>query len=507
MNGEAKNDNTILKLENVTKRFKGITALDNVHFEARSGEILTLVGENGAGKSTLFNIISGNYQKDSGQIFFKGNEVEIKGVQSAKNLGISMVHQELHLVPEQTVYENIFLGCELLRPKSKVLWFKKMIEKSNSILRELNADFDATRKIKSLTIAQQQLVEIAKAILNDFSVIILDEPTSSLTEKEIVRLFEIMRNFAKQGKAVIFVSHRFEEIFEIADRAIVFRDGKYIATCNIRDTNKTELLKLMTGRDLSKTVKNTNDYNHEEVVLAVENLQSFNNRFRDVSFELHRGEILGFAGLVGCGRTETMRAIFGADRHSSGTIRINGSVANIKNPRDAMKYGIGLIPENRKEQGFIAGMTNMNNVCLSSLNKITHNGILTDHAIKKNAEIFMKMLQVKPLKPNMNTENLSGGNQQKIVIAKWLAHNAQILIMDEPTRGIDVGAKEEIHRLMLELTQNGVSIIMISSELPEVLSISNRVMVMREGKIVGELAAREASEDIILKYAYGQMED
>lgn len=493
----------ILELMGVCKRFKGIAALENAQFELREGEIHTLLGENGAGKSTILNIMSGSLHMDSGKLLLFGREEEISSPLVAKEKGIIKVHQELQLVPEMTVYENVFLGNELINPKTKGLWFKKMHERTNELLAELEADFSSETVVKKLSIAQQQLVEIAKALLNDFSVLILDEPTSSLTNREIEKLFEIMRALKKRGKAIIFVSHRLEEVFEISDRITVFRDGRYIDTLEGADGNREQLIKLMTGRDLSSGIKNKRNLATQEAVLSVRNLNSAEDKFFDISFDLYKGEILGFSGLVGSGRTETMRAIFGADKIKSGEVYINGELVKRSSPEKSTKRGLALIPEDRKKQGMVGILSNMNNVCLGSYATIAKRGILKDSAIKKRAEHYMKLVNVKPLAPKLNTENLSGGNQQKVVIAKWLSVDARILIMDEPTRGIDVGAKDEIYNLMLELVAKGVSIIMISSELPEIISMSNRIIVMHEGNIVGELSNEEASEDKILDYAMG----
>jgi len=494
----------ILEMKNITKAFKGVTVLENASFELREGEIHTLLGENGAGKSTVLNIMSGSLPKDSGTIFLDGREAAIYSPNQAKRLGVIKVHQELQVVPEMTVYENVFLGNELMNPRNRCLWRKKMRARTNDLLHELDADFDSGVPVKELSIAQQQLVEIAKALLNDFNVLILDEPTSSLTKREIKKLFEIMRNLKQKGKAIIFVSHRLEEVFEISDRITVYRDGKYIDTLIGETATRPNLIKLMTGRDLSQGIKNRAEIPADcEVVLSVKGLCSADNRFEDISFDLHKGEILGFAGLVGAGRTETMRAIFGADRRRSGEIFIHGKKVDIKSPRQAKALGMALIPEDRKGQGLIPILPNMNNVGICSYESLTTLGMLHDGAIRENAKKYMAAVNVRPMDPQLNTENLSGGNQQKVVIAKWLSVNANIIIMDEPTRGIDVGAKDEIYHLMLELVKSGVSIIMISSDLPEVLSMSNRVIVMHEGRITGELKQAEASEDKVLNYAMG----
>lgn len=494
----------VLQLKGIYKSFKGIHALDDVFFEVRKGEIHTLLGENGAGKSTILNIMAGSMKMDSGEIYHKGELVNVGSPLAAKNMGIVKVHQELQLIPELTVYENIFLGNEIITPITHTLDFGKMIKESNKILKRLDADFFSKVQVKTLSIAQQQIVEIAKALLMDLSVLILDEPTSSLTDKEIKKLFEIMRRMAEDGKAIIFVSHRLDEVFEISDRITVFRDGHFIKMLDAKNTTREELIRLMTGRDLSKiTKKKKKKFTDEDTILSIRDFNGINNRFRDINFDLHKGEILGFAGLVGSGRTETMRAIFGIDKRKLGDVFINGEKVRISSTMDSLKQGIALIPEDRKLQGVITILPNMLNIGLSSFNKLTKGNLLTDRSLKSNAEKYIKILNIKPPDPKANTEVLSGGNQQKVVIAKWLSVNAKILIMDEPTRGIDVGAKDEIYKLMISLVEEGASIIMISSELPELLSMSDRIIVMREGKIVSEISGDEASETSVLHYAMG----
>lgn len=494
----------ILEIKHVTKKFKEVAALADAQFQLREGEIHTLLGENGAGKSTILNIMSGALQKDSGEIYLNGRRMHITSPLQAKKAGIIKVHQELKVVPEMTVYENVFLGNEEINPFSRCLLRKKMCRETDRLLLELKADFDSGCLVKELTIAQQQLVEIAKALLNDFTVLILDEPTSSLTNREIDNLFEIMRNLKSKGKSIIFVSHRLEEVFAISDRITVYRDGRYIDTLEEETATRTNLIKLMTGRDLSQGIKNQLQVAREGTpVLSVRNLCGANKRFANISFDLYQGEILGFAGLVGSGRTETMRAIFGADKLKSGEIYLQGKKVEIKSPGQAKEWGMALIPEDRKGQGMVPILSNMDNVGLGSYGALARMGILSDSTVKDNAEKYMEAVHVRPMDPKLSTENLSGGNQQKIVIAKWLSVKAKIIIMDEPTRGIDVGAKDEIYHLMLELVKNGASIIMISSELPEVLSMSNRVIVLHEGHMAGELTREEATEGKVLDYAMG----
>jgi len=496
--------NVVIKLEGVTKKFKGVPALEKIHLEAKKGEIMALLGENGAGKSTVLNIMSGALPKDEGEIYYNGKPTEFHSPLAAKRAGVVKVHQELQVVPEMTAFENIFLGNEIKKPGVKLLWYKKMKAEADKLLAELEADFESDRVINSLSTAQQQLVEIAKALNDNFSVLILDEPTSSLTTREIDKLFAIMKRLKEQGKTIIFVSHRLEEVFEISDRITVFRDGHYVTTLDTKDTSREELIKHMTGRDLSKVIKN-NGTCGEEIVLSVRGLCGENERFHDISFDLHKGEILGFAGLVGAGRTEIMRALFGADKCKSGEVILNGKKLERRSPKISLRNGLALIPEDRKRQGFVGVLANMYNAGLASYDMLAKKRILSDRVIRKNATQYMDALKVKPMDVDLNTENLSGGNQQKIVIAKWLSVKPGIIIMDEPTRGIDVGAKDEIYKLMLDLVGQGVSIIMISSELPEILNMSNRIIVMHEGKITGEFLPHEASETKILHYAMGGM--
>lgn len=497
------NQEVVFELKGITKKFGDNVVLNGVSFDVRKGEIHTLLGENGAGKSTILNIMSGALKMDAGELYKDGKKVEFPTPLSAKRAGIIKVHQELQVIPELTVAENIYLGNELLHPVTKTIWYKKMREKANGVLKELDADFDASRIVRTLSTAQKQLVEISKAILNEFSLLILDEPTSSLTNKEIKKLFATVKKLKEQGRSFIFVSHRMPEVFEISDRVTVLKDGICMATMDIGEATHGKLVKLMTGRELDNVIKNPCTTKTEEVVLSVKNLCGAHNEFRDVSFDLHKGEIIGFAGLVGAGRTEIMRTIFGADKKGKGEIYIHGKKAEIKSPKDSLKYKIALIPEDRRLQGMVGILPNKNNVSLSSFNRLTKKMILTDRAIEKNGIHFMEMLGVSPMKPDLATKNLSGGNQQKVVIGKWLSTEAEIIIMDEPTRGIDVGAKDEIYKLMLNLVSQGKSIIMISSELPEILNLSDRIFVMHEGNLCYETTAEGQTEESILHYAMG----
>lgn len=494
-------NNTIMRMENISKRFDAIQALDHVHFDLKRGEVHALVGENGAGKSTFLNIISGTYTQDEGKIILDEQEVTFKTPLAAKAKGIVKVHQELQLIPEISVAQNMFLGNE---PKGKLgtVNFREMEEKADEMLKRLNAGFKSSVITKTLSTAQQQMVEIAKALLYDFNVLALDEPTASLTDREIAELFKIVRKLRDEGKAIIYISHRMDEILEICDRCTVFRDGKYIDTVDVKDVTHDELVKMMVGRDIGNENYHTDKPMDPEVVLEVKGLTD-GKRYRDISFQLHKGEILGLSGLVGAGRTELVRGIFGADRHSGGAIYRNGNKVEINRPEDGIQNGIMLIPEDRKLQGFVPGMSNTANVALSNLNRYLAGPFLKFGFMKKQVQSLTDPLDVHPKNNDLQTRQLSGGNQQKVVVAKALNVEPDVLILDEPTRGIDVNAKHEIYNLIRALADSGKSIIMISSELPEVLKMSDRILVMYEGDMKGELDGKTATEDSVMALAVG----
>lgn len=493
----------IFELKHISKSFRNTKALDQVSMTLYPGEVHALLGENGAGKSTLLNIMSGSLKPDEGELLFEQKPVHIDSPMAAKRLGIVKVHQELQLIPEMTVYENIFLGNEITRLFK--LDDKRMMRDAEALLKRVDADFKSTAVVKGLSIAQQQMVEIAKALLTDSSVVILDEPTSSLTDREIKRLFNIIRKLRDEGRAILFVSHRMEEIFEIADRMTILRDGRWIDSMPAEGVQRDELILKLTGRKILVQFNNGSQEIKKEKVLSVRNLKDAAGRLEGdgVSFDLYKGEILGFSGLVGSGRTETMRLIFGADKMAGGTIEVCGKKVKIRSIRDSMKHGIALVPENRKLEGFVGMGRNMNNISMCAYGRLSHRGVLLDRDINKNSDIYMDKLNVKPRDGLKQTQNLSGGNQQKVVLAKWLCMAPDILILDEPTRGIDIGAKEEIYKLMNALTQQGISIIMVSSELPEILSMSHRIAVMCEGRLSAIVQREAASEALILNYAMG----
>ncbi|WP_334105133.1 sugar ABC transporter ATP-binding protein [Muricomes intestini] len=494
-------NNIILKMEDISKTFGAVHALDKVKFELKKGEIHALLGENGAGKSTFLNIMSGSYKQDKGEICLNGEKVTFKNPLMAKSKGIIKVHQELQLIPAITVAQNMFLGNELLT-SGGLIDFKQMESKADEMLTKLNAEFKSSAITGTLSTAQQQMVEIAKALLYDFNVLALDEPTASLTTKEIKKLFSIITQLRKQGKSIIYISHRIEEVFEICDRATVFRDGKYVDVVNVADVNRQKLVKMMVGRDISNENFHTNKSQSKNVVLEVKEF-SDGIHYKDVNLKIHKGEIVGLAGLVGAGRTELVRGIFGADKRRTGEIFVTGEPVNITCPSDAIRHGIMLIPEDRKLQGFVPGFTNTYNIALPNLKKYIKRGILDYSYMKKHIGEITQMLDVHPNDNGLATKQLSGGNQQKIVVAKALNVNPDILILDEPTRGIDIKAKQEIYVLIRKLADEGKAIIMISSELSEVLKMSDRILIMYEGHITGEIDGKVATENEVMHYAVG----
>lgn len=488
----------ILEMKNISKSFPGVKALSNVQLDLYEGEVLALVGENGAGKSTLMKILTGIYQKDEGSIIYNHEEISPKNTKEAQEMGINIVHQELNLMPDLTVAENIFIGRE---PRDSLNFFinsKKLNTKTEKLLHRLNIKLDPQTKISDLTVAKQQMVEIAKALSFRAKILIMDEPTAALTDKEIDTLFELIERLRKDGVGIIYISHRMEELKRITNRITVMRDGEYIDTLPTAGTEISKVVSLMVGREVTINKKVSDPEKFTDVVLEANRL---NNQFiKDVSFQLKKGEILGFAGLVGAGRTEMARAIFGADPYT-GRIIIHGTEVKIKQPVDAVRYGIGYLSEDRKQYGLMLDMTVKENIVISSLNNYTTTSIVKPQQIKKAAEHYSSLLKIKTPNVNQRVKLLSGGNQQKVIIAKWLLKNSEILIFDEPTRGIDVGAKQEIYDLLEQLANQGKSIIMISSELPEILRLSDRIIVMNEGRITGELISKEATQEKIMSLA------
>lgn len=490
---------TKIAFKQVSKTFPGVKALDQVSFEISQGEVCAIVGENGAGKSTLLNILHGVYSDYDGKVEIDGQEVHFRSAQDAIRYGIAKVHQEVNLISELTVGQNITLGYE--PRKAGFIDYARMHKESNAILDRLRCKFRSEDSVYRLSVGEMQMISIAKALFHDAKVISLDEPTASLSNKEVETLFSIIRELKQNGITIIYVSHRLDEIFELADRVIVLRDGKFIAAHQVSQINRAKLIQNMVGRDVSAfAVRHRPRRQTSDVVLEVSNL-SVEPYFRNVSFKLHKGEILGFSGLVGSKRTDVVRAIFGADRKTTGEVLVNGKKREIKSPVDGLKTGIGLIPENRKTEGFVKNLVNADNVALPSLSKFSRFGLLNHRLKRANCEHFISETNLHPSDPNYHTEQLSGGNQQKVVLAKWLSTDVDILIFDEPTKGVDVGAKAEIYRLLEDLVAQGKSIIMVSSELPEIIGMSDRVIVMNEGRIVTELNHSELTEERILHHA------
>ncbi len=489
----------ILTMKDIDKSFPGVHALDHVNFEVRKGEVHALMGENGAGKSTLMKVLTGIYTKDSGSIVYEGKEVEFHNTRDAQDQGIVIVHQELNMLGHLTVAQNIFIGREF--KKGIRIDDKKMNEEAEKLFKRLNIDIDPTEMMGNLTVGKQQMCEIAKAISHEAKVIIFDEPSAALTEAEIEELFKIIRDLRKQQLGIVYISHRMDEIKVITDRVTVMRDGTYVGTLITNDCTKDDIINMMVGRVIYEDPKTESSVAKDApIVLKVENLNA-GRMVQDVSFELRKGEILGFSGLMGAGRTETARAIFGADPKTSGTITINGKKVEINSPEDAVKCGIGYLSEDRKRYGIVVQKSEAENSTMATMENFVKGLFINKKAENKAAQDYVDSLATKTPGVDQLVVNLSGGNQQKVVIAKWLIRNCDILIFDEPTRGIDVGAKNEIYKLMNRLAEEGKSIIMISSEMTEILRMSDRIVVMCEGRKTGEIDISEASQEIIMNMA------
>lgn len=489
----------ILTMKDIDKSFPGVHALDHVNFEVRRGEVHALMGENGAGKSTLMKVLTGIYKKDSGSITYEGKETEFHNTREAQDAGVVIVHQELNMLGHLTVAQNIFVGREF--KKGIRIDDKKMNEEAKKLFDRLHIDIDPTETMSNLTVGKQQMCEIAKAISHEAKVIIFDEPSAALTETEIEELFKIIRDLRSQQLGIVYISHRMDEIKVITDRVTVMRDGTYVGTLITADSTKDDIINMMVGRVIYEDPKQHSMVKPDApVVLKVEHLNA-GRMVQDVSFELHKGEILGFSGLMGAGRTETARAIFGADPKESGDIYINGEKVTINSPEDAVKCGIGYLSEDRKRYGIVVQKTVAENSTMATLEKYMKGIFIDKKAEREVAEKYVESLATKTPSVDQLVVNLSGGNQQKVVIAKWLVRNCDILIFDEPTRGIDVGAKNEIYKLMNKLAEEGKSIIMISSEMTEILRMSDRIVIMCEGKKTGEIGIEEASQEAIMNLA------
>ena len=491
----------VFEMKDITKAFNRNVVLDGVSISIKPGEVRALMGENGAGKSTLMKILGGIYSADSGAIYMEGKEVSIQSVEDARKHGVSFIHQEITNIPEMTIAENIFLGRE---PQNymKMVDYRRMKREAQSALDALGLGLDAGALIRGLSVAQQQMIEIARAVNEGAKILILDEPTASLSKSETDNLFLQMKRLKEAGVAMIYISHRMEETFKVCDTVTVLRDGSFIGTRNTAETSENELISMMVGREFNNMYGNKR-VTGKEVILEVKNLTT--DKVKDISFTLKKGEILGFSGLVGAGRTELALALFGIDPIRSGEICMEGRRLNIKKPQDAIRAGIALVPEERKEQGLFLSHSIAANLTFQVLPQFIHHLRINKKREREIVDEFKQKLSIKMASEEQASGELSGGNQQKIVISKWLAAAPKVLIMDEPTRGIDVGAKSEIYKLMHSLAEAGVSIIMISSELPEIINNSSRIVVMREGKITGILdqAETENSHEKIMSYAVG----
>lgn len=503
----------LLWMKQVHKSFPGVQALDNVSLQVHPGEVLGLIGQNGAGKSTLMKILSGVYSIDQGEIYFEGRPIQIQNPHHAQSLGIAIIYQELNLMANLTVMENIFVGRE---PGPRFFFSRRRLQQqTQELLDQLKLNLSPTAIVRNLSVAEQQMVEIAKTVSRQVKVIIMDEPTSSLSEAEVATLFQLIDEMKQNGIGIIFISHRLEEVLQICDRVTVLRDGKHVGDVAVESTSKDDLIRMMVGRSLetffhkeaTPTTTNAAAAAQQTPVLTVRNLSRHGNAqnpnaevLRNVSFDLRRGEILGLAGLVGAGRTELVRTIFGADPRDSGEILMEGNPVQIRSPLDAIRLGIGLVPEDRKGQGLILGMAVRHNMTLANLASFTSLGFVRLAAEARSVAEYVQRFQIRTPGIERQVVNLSGGNQQKVVIAKWLMLHPKILILDEPTRGIDVGAKSEIYDLMQQLASSGVSIIMISSEFPELLAMCDRMVCICEGRVTGTLDRNEASLESLMHY-------
>ena len=489
---------TFFEMRGISKSFPGVKALDDVGFSIAEGEIRALVGENGAGKSTLMKILNGNYKKDCGQILIDGKEVDITDPRVADANGITIIFQELNLVDELSITENIFAGR--LAPNGGLINWKQLHAKAKELLDRIGFDIAPTTLVGELTVAGKQMVEIAKALNRDARIILMDEPSATLTKKELDALFQIIRDLKKNGIAVIYISHRMEEIFEICETATVMRDGRIIGTRDVATVSADELVEMMVGREVDSAYPKRSGITIGEEVLRVEHLCR-KDRKQDVNFNLHKGEVLGIAGLVGAGRTEIMRAIFGVDYINKMDVYVSGQKVKIRDPQSAKKHGIAFLTEDRKLEGLTLDFSVKSNIVAANLPSICKGGITNNKLENKIADEYIARTKIKTPHRNQKVGNLSGGNQQKVVVSKWLNSNPDILIMDEPTRGIDVGAKREIYEIINELAAQGKAIILISSELPEVLGMSDRVLVMKDDAIVAELTGEQINAVEVMKYA------
>lgn len=490
-----------LQMRGISKRYPGVTALDNVSLEVAHGEVHALLGENGAGKSTLIKILAGAERADAGEILLEGRPVAIDSPERALEKGIGIIYQEFNLVPHLTVAENLFLGREPASAVPGFISFRRLYASARAALDALKVPIDPQARVGDLSVAQQQMVEIAKATSRPLRVLAMDEPSSALTDHELRNLFALIVSLVAKGVGVIYISHRLEEVFEIADRVTVLRDGHNVGTRPVAATNRDELIRMMVGRELKESIPKR-PARVGDPVLEVRGLTRA-GAFRDISFTVRAGEIVGIGGLVGAGRTEVARALFGADPVDAGEIVLDGRPVRLRSPRDAIRLGIGLVPEDRKELGLILNRVVRENISLANLDALTTLGFIRIKHERAIAQEYIRGLSIRTPSAEQQTRLLSGGNQQKVVLAKWLFTRSRLLIFDEPTRGVDVGAKTEIYELMNRLAERGVALIMISSELPELLGMSDRILVMHEGRLAGELSRAEATQERVMQLATG----
>lgn len=496
---EVREENVILKMTGITKRFPGTLALDRVQLTCEKGKVHILLGENGAGKSTLVKIISGVYTKDEGAIWYDGKEVEFSNVRQAMEAGISMIHQELNLLPERTIAQNIYLGHEpMVKGLKGVVDYKKMVQNSKELMESLGLDLDPNTPVKKLSIAQMQMVEVVKALSRDVKLVIMDEPTSSLTSREITKLFEIVERLKQNGVAIIYISHRMDEIKRIGDSVTVMRDGQYIDTVSAKEVELDALISMMVGRKIEKMYER-NYCEPGEVIFETHDLSGY--RFRNVNIKVREGEIVSLSGLIGAGRTEIAKAVFGDEPIEYGSYTLYGKEIKKTNPKTSIENSMGYLSEDRKVEGLVLQMPIKENLVSASLNKVFKNGLLRSRPEDEIGKKYVEELRIATPNAEKLVGELSGGNQQKVVIGKWLETGCKFLIIDEPTRGIDVGAKSEIYKLLDRLVHEGYGILMISSELNEVIGISDRVYVMRDGEIAGELGRFELNQEAIMRYA------
>lgn len=496
-------NNCIIEMKEIKKYFYGVKALDGVDFKIKTGEVHALIGENGAGKSTLVKILTGVHQPTAGTIILNDKSVQFPSPQISQKAGISAIHQEATMFPDLSVIENIFMGHHIRNKSKGLLSWREMKDETQSLLDKLELDIRPDTKVRNLSVAQRHMVEIAKALSLDVKVVIMDEPTSALTLKEVEYLFKIIRKLKSEGKAIIFISHKFEEVFEIADYFTVLRDGKYIGEGTIADITEDKIVQMVIGRSLKKMYPKL-EAEQGNIILKVENLTKI-GVFKNISFDLHKGEILGFFGLVGAGRSEVMQIIFGIDSKTSGEVFIDGEKVYITNPSDAMNFGLAYLPEDRQIQGAILAMNVRENITLPIIDRTSRHIFLDRNREFEITDEYGKYIEIKASGWEQLVENLSGGNQQKVVLAKWIATKPRILIMDEPTKGIDVATKATVHNFISELAKKGIAIILISSELPEIIGMSNNVIVMHEGIITAKFTREEANSKKIIKAAIGSI--